>query len=103
MISWGVDELSSTNFFRMNGGTGAYLVKSMLVLFCPWVAAGIWIASISAGSFSFNSSVYGILPLLFLRVIILVGLTSNAVADSSSPWYTKTFLTSCHNPFLQIS
>ena len=43
-ISWDVDELYSTIFFSINGGTGAYLVKYTLVLFCPWVAAGIRIA-----------------------------------------------------------
>ena len=96
-----MDELSSTIFFSMNGGTVAYLMKSMLVLFCPWVATGICIASISAVGFAFNSYMYGILPFLFPRTKILVSLTLNAVADSSSPWYTKDFLTPCHNPFMQ--
>ena len=72
----------------------------MFVLLFPWVAAGIWIASISAGLFSLNISVYGFLHLLFLRASILVGLTSNEVDDSSRPWNTKTFLTSCPKPFL---
>ena len=37
-------------------------MKYMLVLFCPWVSAGICIASISDGVFAFNSSVYEIYP-----------------------------------------
>ena len=75
-------------------------MKSVLVLLCPRVAAGIKIASISAGFFAFNNPVYIIIPFLFPCAIILVGSTSNAVADSSSPWYTKDFLASCPNPFL---
>ena len=78
------------------------MVKYMLMLFCPRVAAATWIASISVGVFYFNSSVYGIMPFLFLRASILFGLTYNAVAESSSPWYTKDFLTLFPNPFLQF-
>ena len=74
----------------------------MLVLFCPQVAAGIWIASISTGVFAFNSSVYGIFPLLFPHVSILVGSTSDAVAESSSPWNTNDFVTPCPNLFLRF-
>ena len=54
-IYWDVDALYSAIFFSINGCTGVYLVKYKLVLFCPWVAAGIWIYSISAGIFTFNS------------------------------------------------
>ena len=97
-----MDDLSSKIFFGINGGIEVYLVKYMLVLLCPRVAAGIWIASISAGFFSSNSSVYGILPFLFPHASILVGSTLNAVADSLSTWYTKDFLIPCFNPFLQF-
>ena len=58
--------------------------------------------SISAGVSALNSSVYGILTVLFLHARILVRSTSNAVADSSSPWNTKDFLTPCTNQFLQF-
>ena len=37
-------------------------------------------------------------PILFPRVIILVGSTSNAVADFSSPWNMKGFVTLCPIP-----
>ena len=87
-------------FFGIKGGTGEYLVKYKLVLFCPQVAGGIWMDSISAGFFAFNSSVYGIFPFLFPRASILVGSTSNAVDDSLSPWNTNNSFTSCPNPFL---
>ena len=70
------------------------------MFFCPWVADGIRMASIYAGVFAFNSSVYGIFPLLFLRAIIFFGSTSNAVANSSSPWNTKDLVTPFPNPFL---
>ena len=72
-----------------------------LVLFYPRVAAGIWMASIYAGVSALNSSVYGILNFLFPRASILVRSTSNAVADSLSPWNTKYFLTPCINLFLK--
>ena len=48
-------------------------------------------ASIYARIFAFNSSGFGILPFLFPRARILVGLTSNVVAESLSPWNTKDF------------
>ena len=59
-------------------------------------------ASISAGDFSFNNSVYGIFTFLFPCTSILVGSTSNAVAESSSPWNTRDFVTLCPNPFLHF-
>ena len=59
-------------------------------------------ASIYAGDFSFNSSVYGIFPFLFPHIIILVGLALNAVADSLSPCDTKDYVTPCINPFLKF-
>ena len=74
-----------------------------LVLFFPQVADGIRMASISTGVFSFNSSVFSIFPFLFLRKSILVGSTSNDMADSSSPWNTKDFATPCPNPFLRFT
>ena len=86
VISWGVYELYSTIFFSVHGVTGAYLVKYMFLLFFPRVASGIWMASISAVFSTFNGSVHGIFPFFFPCAIILVGLTSNAVADSSIPW-----------------
>ena len=75
-------------------------MKYTLVLFCPQVAAGIWIASISAGVFAFNSSVYSFFPFLFTRASILVRPTSNEVVDSTSRWNTKDFLKPCPNQFL---
>ena len=48
-ISWDLDELYFTILFSIIGGTGAYLVKYTLMLFCPWFADGVWMASISAG------------------------------------------------------
>ena len=59
-------------------------------------------ASISAGVFVFNISVYGIFSFLFPRASISVGSTSNALSDSLSPWNTKDFVTLCPNPFLRI-
>ena len=39
-------------------------MKYTLVLLCPRFAAGIWIASISAGVFAFNCSMYGVFAFL---------------------------------------
>ena len=78
-------------------------MKYSLVLFCPWVVDGVQMASISAGVFAFNISVYSVFPFLFLCARILVRSTSNVMADSSIPWNTKDFLTLCTNPFLQFS
>ena len=103
VISWYVNELYCTIFFSINVGTGAYLVEYTLMLFCPWAADGTRMASISAGVFSFNSSMYIIFPFLFLRTSILVGSTSNYVADFSSPLNTKDIMTKCPNTFLQFS
>ena len=100
VISWGVYELYSTIFFSINGGTGAYLVKYTMVLFYTRISAGIWMASISAGVSAFSSSVYGVLPVLFPCASIFFGSTLNVMADSSSPWNTKAFLTPCPNSFL---
>ena len=74
----------------------------MLVLVFPRVADGIRMASISAGVFALNSSVYGIFPFLFPHESILVGSTSNAVDDSLSPWNTNDFVKPCPNTFLQF-
>ena len=78
-------------------------MKYKLVLFCTRVADGIRMDSISAGVFALNISVYSIFPFLFPRASILVGLTSNAVAGSSSTWNTKDFLTPCPNQFMQFT
>ena len=78
-------------------------MKYMLVLIFNRFAAGIWIASISAEIFAFNSSVYSVFPFLFLHASILVGSTSNAVTDFSSNWNKKAFLNPCLNPFLRFT
>ena len=101
-ISWYVNELYYTVVFSINGGTGAYLVKYKLVFFCPRVADEIRMASISAGFFALNGSLYRNFHFLFPRASILVGLTSNDVAGSSSTWNTKYFVTLIPNPFLQF-
>ena len=77
-------------------------MKYLLVVFYPRVADGIRMASISDGVFTFNSSAYGIFLFLFPRVSILIGSTSNVVADSSSPGNMKDFVTTCTNPFLRF-
>ena len=74
----------------------------MLVLFCPHIYDGVRMASIYAGVFAFNSSVYGIFPFLFPRASILVRSTSNVMANYSSPWNTKYFLTPCPNAVLRF-
>ena len=103
VISWDVEELYSTIFFSINGGTGEYLVKYTLVLFFPWVAFGVWIASISYGVFAFNNSMYGIFPFLFSHPRIFFRSTLNIVDDSLSPLNIKGFVTPCPNPFLKFS
>ena len=75
-------------------------MKYLFVLFCPQVDDGIRMDSISAGVFAFSSSARGIFYFLSPRMSILVGSTSNDVADSSSPWNTKYFVTPCPDTFL---
>ena len=72
-------------YLALMGGTGAYLVKHILVLFCPRVAAGIRMASIFAGVFAFKISVYVIFFFLSPFASILVDSTLNAVDDFLSP------------------
>ena len=62
--------------------------------------SSIWWVVVSDSTKTF---LYDILLFLFPRAIVFFGSTLNAVADSSSPWNTKAFVTPCTNPFLRIS